>query len=112
MSLETWQEQLRRGGLELAVLLCLAGRARYGLEVIRHLQEGTDLVVTEGTLYPLMARLTGEGLLTSEWREDQGPHPRKYYTLSARGHQRLEQMSGHWREFTGKIDRLLEEAKR
>jgi PadR family transcriptional regulator, regulatory protein PadR len=55
--LENWLEQLRRGTLELAVLLSVAGGPRYGLEIIRHLEEFTDLVLTEGTIYPLLSRL-------------------------------------------------------
>ena len=43
--LETWREQLRRGGLDLAILLAVSSTPRYGLEIIRYLQESTDLVV-------------------------------------------------------------------
>ena len=50
--LENWLEQLRRGTLELAVLLSVAGGPRYGLEIIRHLEEFMDLVLTEGTITP------------------------------------------------------------
>ena len=50
MTMENWQEQLRRGGLELAVLLTLTGPPRYGFEIIRRLEESTDLVVNEGTV--------------------------------------------------------------
>ena len=48
---------MRRGGLELAIMLAVAPGTRYGLEMIRHLQELTDLVVTEGTIYPILGRL-------------------------------------------------------
>jgi len=107
MTLETWQEQLRRGGIELAVLLSVAPGARYGLEIIRHLEAFTDLVVTEGTIYPILGRLTREGLLSASWSEDEAPHPRKYYRLTPLGRRRLDEMREHWRDFTGKIDRLL-----
>ena len=66
MALENWQEQLRRGTLELAVLLAVAPGPRYGLEIIRHL-DFTDLVLTEGTIYPLLARLAREGSSFKEW---------------------------------------------
>jgi PadR family transcriptional regulator PadR len=91
MTLENWQEQLRRGGLELAVLLVLSDARRYGLDIIRHLEEFTDLVVNEGTVYPLLARLTRDGLVKSEWVADGAPHPRKYYELTRTGRAR----SGH-----------------
>lgn len=108
MTLTSWHEQLRRGGLELAVLLAVAPGPRYGLEIIRHLEEFTDLVVTEGTIYPILGRLTREGLLVSEWEPDEAPHPRKYYRLTAGGRRRLDEMCEHWRDFTGKIDRLMD----
>ena len=65
---DSWTEQLRRGGLELAILLAVAPGTRYGLEIIRHLQEATDLVVGEGTIYPILGRLTRDGLLQAEWQ--------------------------------------------
>lgn len=103
---DAWQEQLRRGGLELAVLLTLARTPRYGLEIIRHLEASTDLVLTEGTVYPLLGRLTLEGLLASEW--DTGEtRPRKYYRLTPRGRRRLAEMRQLWQDFSAKIDRLI-----
>src|SRR5262245_66562443 len=77
MSRETWQEQLRRGSLDLAILLSVAPGPRYGLAIIQHLETFTDLVVTEGTIYPILGRLTREGLLDANWVEDESPHPRQ-----------------------------------
>ncbi len=107
---EAWQEQLRRGGLELAILLTLAREARYGLDIIRHLEHSTDLVVTEGTIYPILARLSRDGFRDAEWRED-GTHPRKYYRLTARGRRRLADMTGLWEDFAGKLSRLIAAAR-
>jgi PadR family transcriptional regulator PadR len=107
--MEHWQEQLRRGALELAVLLAVAPEPRYGLEIIRHL-EYTDLVLTEGVVYPILARLAREGLLKAEWIANEAPHPRKYYELTAEGRDRLVQMSRQFHEFTGRIERLIEAA--
>ena len=106
-SLETWDEQLRRGTLEFAILLTIAPGARYGLEIIRHLESFTDLAITEGTIYPLLARLTRDGVLQAEWSATEAVHPRKYYRLTARGRRRLDEMTGHWQDFVGKIDRLV-----
>lgn len=111
MSLENWQEQLRRGGLEFAVLLTLTGPSRYGFEIIRHLEGSTDLVVNEGTVYPLLARLARQGLLITEWVSDEGPHPRKYYRLTHDGRVRLETMKKHWAIFTGQMDKLAQQAQ-
>jgi len=106
-----WQEQLRRGGLELAVLLAVADGPRYGLEIIRHLESLTELVVTEGTIYPLLARLTRDGLLAAEWNAHEAAHPRKYYRLTPAGRRELATMCAHWEEFSEKIDRLIEMAQ-
>ena len=103
---DAWQEQLRRGGLELAVLLTLARTSRYGLEIIRHLEQSTDLVLTEGTVYPLLGRLTQDGLLTAEWDTGEA-RPRKYYRLTPHGRRRLAEMRQMWQDFAAKIDRLM-----
>ena len=112
MTLDAWREQLRRGGLEMAILLSLARGRRYGLEIIRHLEDSTDLVVTEGTIYPMLARLSGEGFLEARWEPTESSHPRKYYQLTDRGQRRLSEMVEHWRDFSGKLERLIQAARR
>jgi len=107
---DAWREQLRRGALELAILLVLARAPRYGLDIIRHLEGATDLVVAEGTVYPILARLTRDRLLESQWR-DEGVHPRKYYRLTAHGRLRLAEMTGSWEEFVGKMSLLIADAR-
>jgi PadR family transcriptional regulator PadR len=111
MPLDTWQEQLRRGGLDLAILLTVSAGPRYGLAVIQHLEAFTDLVVTEGTIYPILGRLTREGLLAAEWVEGEAPHARKYYRLTRLGSERLAEMKRQWRTFTAKIERLIAAAE-
>jgi len=111
MSHDTWQEQLRRGSLDLAILLSVSSGPRYGLAIIQHLDTFTDLVVTEGTIYPILGRLTREGLLDATWVEDEAPHPRKYYRLTRAGKRRLVEMTAAWRAFTGKIERLMAAAE-
>jgi PadR family transcriptional regulator len=111
MSHETWHEQLRRGSLDLAILLSVSSGPRYGLAIIQHLEAFTDLVVTEGTIYPILGRLTREGLLAAEWVEGEAPHPRKYYRLTKAGAKRLEQMKTEWRLLVDKIGRLLDAAE-
>ena len=105
-----WQEQLRRGTLELAVLLVIAPGKRYGLEIIRHL-EFADLVLTEGTIYPLLARLEREGLLKAEWVEGEGPRARKYYQLTKAGHAALASQKTEWNVFTAAVARVLSDAR-
>lgn len=107
---EAWTEQMRRGGLELAILLAVARGPRYGLEIIRHLQTFTDLVVTEGTIYPILGRLARDGLLDAAWNAE-GSHPRKYYGLTPEGRDRMTVMVEDWRTFAEKIDRLVRAAE-
>jgi PadR family transcriptional regulator PadR len=110
--LEKWTEQLRRGGLELAILLAVSSAPRYGLEIIRYLQDSTDLVVAEGTVYPILARLTRNAVLEAEWVSDEAPHPRKYYRLSSRGRGTLSEMLDHWTLFSRRINHLIAAAGR
>jgi PadR family transcriptional regulator PadR len=112
MSHETWQEQIRRGTLDLAILLSVSSGPRYGLAIIQHLEEFTDLVVAEGTIYPILGRLTREGLLESTWVESEAPHPRKYYALTRLGTKRLLEMTHAWRDYVKKIDRLMAASER
>ena len=108
MTLDTWQEQLRRGGLDLAILLTLSTGPRYGLAIIEYLEAFTDLVVTEGTIYPILGRLTREGLLEATWVEGEAPHARKYYRLTRLGTKRLSDMKAAWTAFVEKIGRLIQ----
>ena len=93
----------------MAVMLAVAAEPRYGLDIIRHLDGERDLPLPEGTIYPLLSRLTKDGVLEAEWRPTE-PHPRKYYRLTERGRQRLREMCGEWHAFTGKMNALIAEA--
>jgi PadR family transcriptional regulator PadR len=102
-----WETQLRKGGLGLAVLATLWQGRLYGLEMLRTLEKVAGLSVPEGTIYPLLSRLKDEGLVEAEWVEAAAGHPRKYYSLTARGRARVGQMAGAWRSFAAGLDRLL-----
>lgn len=76
--------QLRKGFLAYCVLKVCSGAAKYTSDIISQLREA-DLVVVEGTIYPLLSRLQKDGLLKHDWQEsEQGP-PRKYYQTTAFG---------------------------
>lgn len=106
MPIANWQEQMRRGLLELAVLLAIAPEPRYGLEILKQLA-GTDLVLTEGTIYPLLARLEREALVQGRWVEDEGPRARKYYQLTAAGRARTRQMCLEFRSVSAGMERMI-----
>ena len=104
---EKWEVQLRKGSLELAVLASLWDGRLYGLEILRRLENDSDLVVAEGTVYPLLTRLKVLGLVESEWVESDSGHPRKYYWLTSPGRQRAMEMAGIWRRFSASLSDLL-----
>lgn len=104
---EKWEVQLRKGCLELAILASVWERKLYGLEILRRLENGSGLVVAEGTVYPLLSRLKAEGLLDSEWVEAEAGHPRKYYRLTPLGRKRAAEMARVWSEFTESVEGLV-----
>lgn len=104
---DKWEVQLRKGCLELAILAALWEGKLYGLEILRRLESDSDLIVSEGTVYPLLSRLKALGLVQSEWVESDAGHPRKYYALTSAGRQRVGQMAGMWTRFSSSMSRLL-----
>jgi PadR family transcriptional regulator, regulatory protein PadR len=104
---EKWEVQLRKGSLELAILAALWGGRLYGLEILRHLETHSDLIVVEGTVYPLLNRLRALGLVESEWVESLSGHPRKYYRLTENGRQRALDMRRVWARFAASMNDLL-----
>lgn len=105
--MDKWEVQLRKGCLELAILASLWQGRLYGLEILRLLEKDSDLVITEGTVYPLLSRLKAEGLLDSEWVEAEAGHPRKYYCLTQAGRRRVVAMGRIWSRFSASLDGLL-----
>jgi PadR family transcriptional regulator PadR len=105
---DRWEAQLRKGALEMAALASLWHGRLYGLEIIRFLESQSRLVLAEGTIYPILNRLKTEGLLSSEWVEAEAGHPRKYYSLTDSGRQRLREMAEAWTSFSAGLSRLLE----
>jgi PadR family transcriptional regulator PadR len=106
-SADKWEVQLRKGCLELAILAALWDDKRYGLEILRRLESDSDLVVSEGTVYPLLSRLKALGLVRSEWVESDAGHPRKYYALTPAGKRRAREMAAIWAQFSSSMSKLL-----
>lgn len=101
--------QLRRGVLEYCVLAHLRDGERYGFELIRDLRNVDGLVSSEGTIYPLLARLRREGLVETEWKESASGPPRRYYRLNELGRQALLAFVEEWRRLVRGVDALLGE---
>lgn len=110
--LENWTVQVRKGLLELAVLAALAREERYGLELLRRLEDVPGLEVQEGTLYPLLSRLRLQGLVRTRLEESSEGPARKYYALTREGRRALEQMRGYVDALVGGLRRLEEKKER
>ena len=104
---ENLRLELRRGCLTLAVLSQLR-RERYGYTLRKALEEA-GLEMDEGTLYPLLRRLESQGLLTSEWREE-NKRRKRFYRLLPAGEQMFEQLSAELRSINASLDRIIAEA--
>ena len=107
VTFDRWEVQLRKGTLDLAVLAALWEKPLYGLEILKTLERTASLVIPEGTIYPLLSRLKEDGFLTSKWVETSTGHPRKYYSLTARGRKRVREMGLIWAQFSASLNELL-----
>ena len=105
MNIDNAKSQMRKGMLEYCIMLLLREQAAYASDIIGQLK-AADLLVVEGTLYPLLTRLKNDGLLGYEWREStQGP-PRKYYVLTTEGQMVLLQLDEAWAEIENTVRKL------
>lgn len=105
MNIDNAKSQMRKGMLEYCVLLLLNNKRAYASDIIQQLKD-VELLVVEGTLYPLLSRLKKEGLLQYEWEESRQGPPRKYYALTDCGEQVLKELDKAWSELEGTINVL------
>ncbi len=106
---ENWKTQIRKGYLELCILLLIKRHERiYGFDLLEKLSEAA-LPVKDGTLYPLLNRMTVDGVLSSSWDiENLKGHPRKFYSLTKVGHKVLEEMAEEFERMFGIFENLSE----
>lgn len=105
MNVDNAKSQMRKGMLEYCVLLLLSKEASYANDIILRLKSA-ELIVVEGTLYPLLTRLKKDGLLSYQWQEStQGP-PRKYYSLTPEGRLFLNGLDDAWNELSRTVSLL------
>ena len=98
------EQELRRGIIVLATLSQLR-EPQYGYS-LRQALAARGMPIEEGTLYPLLRRLEGQGLLASEWRIEDGP-PRRYYKLSPHGETHFASLTQSWRGLVVIVDGLI-----
>jgi PadR family transcriptional regulator, regulatory protein PadR len=106
MDLENVKAQMRKGVLEFCILSVLSKGDAYATDLLNKLKE-SELIVVEGTLYPLLTRQKNAGLLSYRWEEStQGP-PRKYYALTEKGREVLKELNTSWKELIDAVDSIL-----
>lgn len=99
---------IRKGVLEFCVLAVLAERDMYGLELADLLAQ-RRLAASEGSLYPLLARMRESGSVDTRWETPDGARPRRYYAITDHGRARLTTFAGVWREIGPEVDELMKE---
>jgi PadR family transcriptional regulator PadR len=104
--LENTKAQMRKGTLEYCILLIIARGEIYASDILKELK-ASNLLVVEGTLYPLLSRLKTEKLLEYSWRESKAGPPRKYYRLTDQGRKTLAALNETWNNLSSSINSLI-----
>ncbi len=106
-STENWKTQIRKGYLELCILLLIKKQRKvYGFDLLEKLS-AVSLEVKEGTLYPLLNRMGADGLLSATWEtENVKGHPRKFYSLTKEGLRFLGEMDEEFEQMVAIYQKL------
>lgn len=96
---------MRKGLLEYCILSIISHSEAYASDILETLKNA-ELLVVEGTLYPLLTRMKNEGLLSYRWQESTGGPPRKYYTLTPEGEQLLAQLNEEWQSICQAVNQI------
>ena len=104
MNIDNTKAQMRKGVLELCIMSIIAEEEVYPSDIIEKLKEA-ELIVVEGTLYPLLSRLKNSGLLGYSWRESKSGPPRKYFTITNEGEQFLTELQENWTKLVSAVDK-------
>lgn len=109
--IDNWTTQLRKGLLELCIVNLLAKGDVYGYDLVKQLSEVKGLVVTEGTIYPLLSRLKRLGLVTTRLAESTSGPARKYHRLTPAGERMRGTMNMYWNELADGVTRFQNESE-
>ncbi|MBQ7210559.1 MAG: PadR family transcriptional regulator [Paludibacteraceae bacterium] len=99
------KSQMRKGILEYCILLCLEQKEAYTSEILEYLKQA-DLLVVEGTLYPLLSRMRNNGLLSYRWQESTEGPPRKYYYITSQGEIMLGELEKEWQAICNSVNTI------
>ena len=91
-----WTTQMRKGLLQLCVLKAMSGQRLYGYDIVRQLRKIEGLVISEGTIYPLLSRFKRDRLVRTSLEESSEGPARKYYQLTNQGQKLLTRMNETW----------------
>lgn len=105
ISIENTKAQMRKGLLEFCILQVISKGKIYASDILKKLKEA-DLIVVEGTVYPLLSRLKNYELLDYSWEESKSGPPRKYYTITAKGQKKLKLLQEAWNDISKSIKSL------
>lgn len=97
--------QLKKGVLELCVLSVLSKKDYYGYELINEISK--TIAISDGTIYPILRRLTKEGYFTTYLQESAEGPPRKYYRLTELGYETKDQLEREWLEFQNSVNKII-----
>lgn len=106
--MRSWVSQLRKGVTELVVLAALRQGEAYGYELLQRINGIEGLALTESMVYPLLAKLKRERFVTLRAAPSPSGPPRRYYSLTPAGRQRLGDMLEQWRSVSAAVKKLLE----
>ncbi|MFV0480058.1 MAG: PadR family transcriptional regulator [Anaerorhabdus sp.] len=99
--------QFKKGVLELLVMMIVAKEDLYGYELVKLVCETVE--VNEGTIYPLLKRMTNESIFEAYLQESTEGPPRKYYRITEHGRVTLKKLTAEWIEFSGKVNEFIQE---
>jgi len=105
MKLENAKAQMRKGVLEYCILSLTQDKDMYSSDIISSLKEA-ELIVVEGTLYPLLTRLKNAGLLIYRWEESKSGPPRKYYGITDSGRNFLQELDQSWGDLVNAVTKI------
>jgi len=97
---------MRKGVLEMCILSVISGQEVYTSDILKTLKDA-DLVVVEGTIYPLLSRLKNDGILSYRWEESTSGPPRKYYQLTDSGVELLEELRANWSQLAESVQKII-----
>ncbi|ADX67108.1 MULTISPECIES: PadR family transcriptional regulator [Weeksella] len=107
MSIEKTQVQMRKGILEYCILSIIKRGDAYASDIIAELKQA-EMIVVEGTLYPLLTRLKNDNLLQYRWEESSAGPPRKYYSLTTEGEEFLEHLGQTWQQLKNAVEKVTQ----